>query len=183
MREINEKFPHLTIINRENSTKVKLIIVGRKKKIRLRSFIINNMSSTALISCMKIDLYLLICHRLNPFILQTMSFVNSACHNWIDKGEFTLWVILYQCNFSSSDQLDISLVQYDTHLFLVIVVLGLKFSLLLTRLPNFSAIFTLWWDPRASKKTCALIGYQRVQNVFPFDSLVDSPKKDKKKCL
>ena len=65
----------------------------------------------------------------------------------------------------------------------VIVVLGLKFSLLLTRLPNFSAIFTLWWDPRASKKTCALIGYQRVQNVFPFDSLVDSPKKDKKKCL
>ena len=65
----------------------------------------------------------------------------------------------------------------------VIVVLGLEFSLLLTRLPNFSAIFTLWWDPRASKKTCALIGYQRVQNVFPFDSLVDSPKKDKKKCL
>ena len=65
----------------------------------------------------------------------------------------------------------------------VIVVLGLKFSLLLTRLPNFSAISTLWWDPRASKKTCALIGYQRVQNVFSFESLVDSPKKEKKEML
>ena len=61
------------------------------------------------------------------------------------------------------------------------VVVGLKFLLLLTRLPNFSAISTLWWDPRASKKTCALIGYQRVQNVFSFDSLVDSPKKKKKR--
>ena len=57
----------------------------------------------------------------------------------------------------------------------VIVFLGLKFSLLLTRLPNFSAISTLLWDPRAREKTCALIGYQRVQNVFSFDSLVDSP--------
>ena len=66
---------------------------------------------------------------------------------------------------------------------IVIVVLGLKFSLLLTRLPNFSAISTLWWDPRASKKTCALIGYQRVQNVFSFESLVDSPKKEKKEML
>ena len=50
------------------------------RKIRLRSFIINNMSSTALISCrMKIDLYLLNCYPLNPSILQTMSFVNSTC--------------------------------------------------------------------------------------------------------
>ena len=65
----------------------------------------------------------------------------------------------------------------------VIVVLGLKFSLLLTLLPNFSAIYTLWWDPRAIKKTCPLIGYQRVQNVFSFESLVDSPKKDKKEML
>ena len=48
--------------------------------IRLRSFIINNMSSTALISCtMKIDLYLLNCYPLNPSILQTMSCVNSTC--------------------------------------------------------------------------------------------------------
>ena len=31
-------------------------------------------------------------------------------------------------NFSSSDQLDISLVQYDTHLFLVIFPLALQFS-------------------------------------------------------
>ena len=61
------------------------------------------------------------------------------------------------------------------------MVLGLKFSLLLTLLPNFSAIYTLWWDPRASKKTCALIGYQRVQNVFSFESLVDYPKKEKKR--
>ena len=66
---------------------------------------------------------------------------------------------------------------------IVIVVLGLKFSLLLTRLPNFSAFSTLWWDPRASKKPCALIGYQRVQNVFSFESLVDSPKNDKKEML
>ena len=50
------------------------------RKIRLQSFIINNMSSTALISCrMKIDLYLLNCYPLNPSILQTMSFVNSTC--------------------------------------------------------------------------------------------------------
>ena len=36
----------------------------------------------------------------------------SFCHNWINKDEFTPWVILlYQCNFSSSYQLDISLVQ------------------------------------------------------------------------
>ena len=50
------------------------------RKIRLRSSIINNMSSTALISCrMKIDLYLLNCYPLNPSIPQTMSFVNSTC--------------------------------------------------------------------------------------------------------
>ena len=61
------------------------------------------------------------------------------------------------------------------------MVLGLKFLLLLTRLPNFSAFSTLWWDPRASKKTCALISYQRVQNVFSFDFLVDSPKKTRRK--
>ena len=35
---------------------------------------------------------------------------------------------MYQCNFSSSDQLDISLVQYNTHLFLVIFPLALQFS-------------------------------------------------------
>ena len=34
----------------------------------------------------------------------------------------------------------------------VIVVLGLKFSLSLTRLPNFSAIYTLRSDPWASRK-------------------------------
>ena len=50
------------------------------------------------------------------------------CPNGIGKDEFTLWVILYQCNLSSSDQLDISLVQYDTHLFLVIFPLALQFS-------------------------------------------------------
>ena len=37
-------------------------------------------------------------------------------------------VILCQCNFSSGDQLDISLVQYDTHLFFVIFPLALQFS-------------------------------------------------------
>ena len=35
----------------------------------------------------------------------------------------------------------------------------------------------LWWDTRASRKTWALIGYQRMQNVFSFDSLVDFQKK------
>ena len=60
-----EIFSHPTVINREN---VK------------RSYIINNMSSKALISCtMNIDLYLLNCYHLNPCILQTMSFVNSTC--------------------------------------------------------------------------------------------------------
>ena len=50
------------------------------RKLRLRSFIVNNASSTALISCrMKIGLYLLNCHPLNPSILQMMSFVNSTC--------------------------------------------------------------------------------------------------------
>ena len=50
------------------------------RKMRLRSFIINNMSSTALISYrMKIDLYLLNCYPLNPSIIQMMSFVNSTC--------------------------------------------------------------------------------------------------------
>ena len=63
----------------------------------------------------------------------------------------------------------------------VILILVLNFSLLLTRSPNFSVIYALWWDPRASKKTCALIGYQRVQNVFSFDSLVDFQKRKKKK--
>ena len=63
------------------------------------------------------------------------------------------------------------------------MILVLNFSLLLTRFLNFSAISTLWWDPRASKKTCALIGYRRVQNVFSFDSLVDSQKRTKKKGM
>ena len=63
----------------------------------------------------------------------------------------------------------------------VILILVLNFSLLLTRSPNFSVIYALWWDPRASKKTCALIGYQRVQNVFSFDSLVDFQKRKKKR--
>ena len=63
----------------------------------------------------------------------------------------------------------------------VTVILVLNFSLLSTRFPNFSAIYTLWWDARTSKKTCALIGYQRVQNVFSFDSLVDSQKRKKKR--
>ena len=35
----------------------------------------------------------------------------------------------------------------------VIVFLVLNFSLLSTRFPNFSAIYTLWWDARTSKKT------------------------------
>ena len=34
----------------------------------------------------------------------------------------------------------------------VIVFLVLKFSLLLTRFPNFCAIYTLKWDPRANMK-------------------------------
>ena len=63
----------------------------------------------------------------------------------------------------------------------VILILVLNFPLLLTRSPNFSVIYALWWDPRASKKTCALIGYQRVQNVFSFDSLVDFQKRKKKR--
>ena len=55
-------------------------MLSAARKIRLRSFIINNMSSTALISCtMKIDLYLLNGYPLNPSILQTMSFVSSTC--------------------------------------------------------------------------------------------------------
>ena len=58
---------------------------------------------------------------------------------------------------------------------------GVEFSLLLTRSSDFSAIYMLWWDTRASKKTCALIGYQRVKNLFSFDSLVDSQKRKKKK--
>ena len=58
----------------------------------------------------------------------------------------------------------------------VIVFLVLNFSLLMTRFPNFSFIYMLWWDPRDSKETCALIGYQRAQNVFSFHSLVDSQK-------
>ena len=65
----------------------------------------------------------------------------------------------------------------------VIVILVLNFSLLLTRSPDFSAIYMLWWDPRASKKTCALIGNQSVQNLFSFDSLVDSQKRKKKMLL
>ena len=62
----------------------------------------------------------------------------------------------------------------------VIVILVFSFSLLLTRFPNFSAISTLWWDRRASKKTCALIGYQRVQKMCFL--LIPSfiPKKEKK---
>ena len=47
--------------------------------------------------------------RKTPFLLWAGHV--TPCHNWIDKDEFTPWVILYQCNFSSSDQLDISLVQ------------------------------------------------------------------------
>ena len=55
-------------------------MLSAARKIRLWSFIINNMSSTALISCtMKIDLYLLNGYPLNPSILQTMSFVSSTC--------------------------------------------------------------------------------------------------------
>ena len=55
-------------------------MLSAARKIRLRSFIINNVSSTALISCtMKIDVYLLNCYPLNPSILQTMSFVSSTC--------------------------------------------------------------------------------------------------------
>ena len=59
--------------------KLKLTVVSRKKN-KIAILIINNMSSTALISCrIKIDLYLLNFHHLNPSILQTMSFVNSTC--------------------------------------------------------------------------------------------------------
>ena len=61
----------------------------------------------------------------------------------------------------------------------VIVVLGSKFLLLLKILHDFSVISTLWWDPRASKKICALIGHRRMQNVFSFHSLVHSQKKKK----
>ena len=79
MRETDETFPHLTTINWENLIKLKLIFVSCKKN-KIAIFIISNMNSTALISCrIKIDLYLLNCHHLNPAILQTMSFVNSTC--------------------------------------------------------------------------------------------------------
>ena len=79
MKETDETFPHLTTINWEIFIKLKLIVVSRKKN-KIAIFIINNMSSTALISCrIKIDLYLLNFHHLNPSILQTMSFVNSTC--------------------------------------------------------------------------------------------------------
>ena len=84
---------------------------------------------------------------------------------------------------SSATEQNSTPISVFTEEIVVIEVLGLKFLLLLTRLPNFSAISTLWWDPRASKKTCALIGSQRVQNVFSFESLVDSLKKDKKEML
>ena len=73
-----EIFSHLTIINRENSTGIKLDCVSRNK-IKIYDRTLNNMSSKALISCtMNIDLYLLNCHPLNPSILQTMSFINST---------------------------------------------------------------------------------------------------------
>ena len=62
----------------------------------------------------------------------------------------------------------------------VIEILVLSFSLFLTRFPNFSAIYTLWWDPWASRKTCALISYQKLQNVFSFDALVDFQKRKEK---
>ena len=79
MKETDETFPHLTTINWENLINLKLIVVSRKKN-KIAIFIINNMSSKALISCrIKIDLYLLNFHHLNPSILQTMSFVNSTC--------------------------------------------------------------------------------------------------------
>ena len=81
-------------------------------------------------SVIYIQLFLFQCKTLamrkTPFLLRAG--LVTPCPNWIDKDEFTPWVILYQCNFSSSDQLDISLVQYDTHLFLVIFPLALQFS-------------------------------------------------------
>ena len=59
--------------------KLNFIVVSHNK-IKITIFFINNMSSTVLISCrMKIGLYLLNCHPLNPSILQMMSFVNSTC--------------------------------------------------------------------------------------------------------
>ena len=58
----------------------------------------------------------------------------------------------------------------------VMVFLVLNFSLLMTHFPNFSVIYTLWWDPRDSKETYALIGYQRAQMYFLYiPSLI--PKK------
>ena len=75
-----EIFSHPTIINRENSTEIKLDCCQSQQNYDLRSYIINIIGSKALISyTMNIDLYLLNFYPLNPCILQTMSFVNSTC--------------------------------------------------------------------------------------------------------
>ena len=63
--------------------------------------------------CNLMQLFLFKCKilaiRIIPFLFRAGNV--TFWHNWIDKDEFTPWVILYQCNFSSSYQLDISLVQ------------------------------------------------------------------------
>ena len=56
----------------------------------------------------------------------------------------------------------------------VIVVLGF-----VDTFTKFLCYFYVVVGPASEQETCALIGYQRVQNLFSFGSLVDSPKKEK----
>ena len=59
------------------------------------------------------------------------------------------------------------------------MVLGLKFSFLLTHLPNVYLYVKV--GPASEPETCVLIGYPRVQNAFSFDSHPDFPQKNKKR--
>ena len=61
------------------------------------------------------------------------------------------------------------------------MVLGLKFSFLLTHLPNVYLYVKV--GPTSEQETCVLIGYPRVQNTFSFDSHPDFPQKNKKEML
>ena len=48
-----------------------------------------------------------------PFLLGARH--DIPCPNWINKDEFIPWLILHQCNFSSSYQLDISFFWSSSH--------------------------------------------------------------------
>ena len=66
---------------------------------------------------------------------------------------------------------------------LVIVVLGLKFSLLLTRLPNSSAIYTLRWDPWASRKAVLWSATQECKMCFlSIPTLIPHKRKKRNAC-